>query len=347
MLTDAAIRKLPETAADRLIAAGGREGLYLRHRATGRKTWVVRRRVDGSWRVETLGDWPVLTALNARRRAATTEAAKASPLTFGQAAEQFYNETILPRYRGDPAKSMAYFTRDAKSLASRRLDAVKRSDIAALVRAKAATHPAAAGKLLALIKRLYRWALIAELVDSDPTSGLTPGALNLAGYEPRDRVLTDDELKALWKLPDEPYGRLLRFAVLTGCRIGEAIQFAPEQVVGDVWVIPMTKSGRAHTLPLAPAAAELAGAGWPRRKYESLMAAINTESCTWRPHDLRRTAATRMRDAGVSIEVIEAVLNHAPPRLIKTYQRPNMLPAMREALMTLQAVIDPVVKAKS
>ena len=347
MLTDAAIRKLPATAADRLIAAGGREGLYLRHRATGRKTWVVRRRVDGAWRVETLGDWPVLTALNARRKAATTEPAKASPLTFGQAAEQFYNEMILPRYRGEAHKVLAYFVRDAKTLSPRRLDAVKRADVAALVRAKATTHPAAAGKLLVLIKRLYQWALIAELVQTDPTTGLTPGALHLATAEPRDRVLSDEEIRAVWTLPDVPYGRLLRFALLTGARIGEAIQFDPDQVVGDVWVIPMTKNGKAHTLPLAPTAAALCAAGWPRRKYESAMSAINAEGFTWRPHDLRRTAATRMRDAGVSVEVIEAVLNHAPPRLIKTYQRPNMLPAMREALATLQAVIDAVVKAKT
>lgn len=348
-LTDADIRKLPIPERDVLITAGGpRDGLYLRHRASGKKVWIVRRRVAGAWRVKTLGDWPALTALNARRQASSIELRKASPETFGEAAKTFYAEVIEPRYRSAPQETLAYFTRDCKGLTTRRLDKVTRADLVRIIRAKAAGDddtpgaPNAAVKLLVLLKQFFRWALVAELLEQDPTAGLTAKVLNLPAYEPRERVLADDEIKALWKMPDEPYGRLLRFALLTACRIGEAIKFDDEQVVGDVWTIPETKNGRPHAVPLAPAAAALATAGWPARKYESLHSYFVAHGYGWRPHDLRRTAATRMRDAGVSVEVIEAVLNHAPPRLVRVYQRPNMVPAMREALGKLQAEVERV-----
>lgn len=343
MLTDATIRKLPATRADRLIAAGDRSGLYLRVRATGRKTWVIRRRVAGAWHVETLGDWPALTALNARRRAGAAPVPRAA-LTVRDAIGDFYRTVIEASYR-EPAAMLPYLQRDLKPLHGRRLDAVTRGDLAELIRAKAAATPNAGAKLLAVTKGLYRWALVGGLVEVDPTVGLTAKTLRMAAPEPRERVLSDDELRDLFALPEEPYGRLLVFALLTATRIGEAIAFEPGQLRGTVWTIPETKNGRPHSLPLSPAAWALATAGWPKRSYEGLHAYFRLKGIPWRPHDLRRTAATRMREAGVSVEVVEAVLNHAPPRLLRTYQRPDMMPAMREALHRLQTAVAAAVGA--
>ena len=123
-------------------------------------------------------------------------------------------------------------------------------------------------------------------------------ALKIPAQQPRERKLSDDELRALWAMP-EPYGRLLRFALLTGGRIGEAMQFEPEQLVGDLWTIAMTKNGRPHTVPLCPAAAALAKEGWPKRTYEALWSHLVARGIQWRPHDLRRTAATRCPRAKV------------------------------------------------
>ena len=309
MLTDAQIKRLPRPDRDQLMPAGNRDGLYLRVRAaTGRKTFVLRRRLNGAWRVETLGDWPKLTLLNARRRASTAPVAIAAAETFEAAAKRFYEDVIEPRYRNAPEETGAYFTRDCSAIAKRRLDRITRADLAAVVRDKARRAPNAAGKLLVLLKQFYRWALIGELIDADPTSGLTAKGLNLPGYTARERTLTDDELRALWSLPDEPYGRLLRFTLLTACRVGESIKLDPSQVVGDVWTIPITKNGKPHILPLTTTASTLAAAGWPPRIYKSLHAYLVARKTAWNPHDLRRSAATRMRDAGAPIEAIEVVL---------------------------------------
>lgn len=52
----------------------------------------------------------------------------------------------------------------------------------------------------------------------------------------------------------------------------------------------------------------------------------------WTPHDLRRTGATLMGELGVRVEVIEKCLNHTEQdRLIRTYQRQELRPQMKEA----------------
>ena len=342
MLTDALIRKLPDPDKDRLIPAGTRDGLYLRLRATGKRTWVTRRRVDGAWRVETLGDWPVLTALNARRNASVAETRLAAVVTFGDAVEDFYEQAIEPTYRSSPLETKAYLVRDCASLLTRRLDRVTQADVVKLIRAKTAEAPNAAAKMLAIVKQFFAWCLLGGLIAVNPVAGLTAKALKIPAQQPRERKLSDDELRALWAMP-EPYGCLLRFALLTGGRIGEAIKFEPDQVEGDRWTIELTKNGKPHTVPLSATAAALADAGWPTRSYEALWSHLVSRGIQWRPHDLRRTAATRMREAGVSVEAIEAVLNHTPPKLLRTYQQPDMLPAMRDALVRLDAAIARVV----
>lgn len=345
MLTDAQIRKLPTPEKDQLVPAGDRSGLYLRIRSTGRRTWVTRRRVGGAWRVETLGDWPAMTALNARRVAHTAEPRQAAALTFGQAVENFYREAIEPRYRSKPEETKAYLVRDCARLHSVRLDRVTRADVVAVVRAKATTAPNAAAKLLAIVRQFFSWCLLGELIENDPTAGLTGRALLIPAQRPRERKLTDAEIRALWAMPAEPYGRLLRFCLLTACRIGEAIQLEPGQIVDGVWTIPETKNGRPHTVPLVATAQALAADGWPRRSYEAVHSYFTSNDIPWRPHDLRRTAATRMRAAGVPSDAIEAVLNHTPTRLLRHYQQPDMLPAMQGALQSLEAAVLAAVRA--
>ncbi len=339
MLTDAQIKKLATPERDALIPAGDRSGLYLRVRATGRRTWVTRRRLNGAWRVDTLGDWPKLTALNARRMASTAEPRQAAVITFGRAVEDFYREDIAPRYRSKPLETKAYLVRDCAKLHPLRLDRVTRADVVNVIRTKATTAPNAAAKLLAIVRQFFNWCLLGGLIQQDPAAGLTGRALKLPPQQPRERKLSDDEIRALWAMPAEPYGRLLCFCLLTGCRIGEAIAFEPGQVVGDLWTIPLTKNGRPHTVPLSPAAQALAREGWPARSYEAVYSYFTLKAIGWRPHDLRRTAATRMRAAGVPSDAIESVLNHTPPKLIRHYQQPDMIPAMRDALATLEKTV--------
>ena len=52
----------------------------------------------------------------------------------------------------------------------------------------------------------------------------------------------------------------------------------------------------------------------------------------WRLHDLRRTVRTGLGKLGVQPHVAEAVLNHLPPKLIRTYDRNTYAAEKRDAL---------------
>src|SRR5262249_52908513 len=142
---------------------------------------------------------------------------------------------------------------------------------------------------------------------------------------------TDKELATLWNsLPDNDYGRIVRLLILTGCRRDEIGSLRWSEIDRDARLIALpgerTKNGRIHDVPLSKAALEIIDAtprrvdrdfvfgegkggfsGWSKAK-----AALDTQLNLkpWRLHDLRRTASTRMADAGVQPHIIEAVLNH-------------------------------------
>lgn len=61
----------------------------------------------------------------------------------------------------------------------------------------------------------------------------------------------------------------------------------------------------------------------------------------WTPHDLRRTAATMMREAlGVSSDVVERCLNHKPQGIVAVYQRGELLADRRAAFDAWGAEIE-------
>jgi hypothetical protein len=70
--------------------------------------------------------------------------------------------------------------------------------------------------------------------------------------------------------------------------------------------------------------------GWSKSKAELDKAAKLKEP--WTLHDLRRTVRTGLGKLGVQPHVAEAVLNHLPPKLIRTYDRNTYEAEKRDAL---------------
>jgi len=52
----------------------------------------------------------------------------------------------------------------------------------------------------------------------------------------------------------------------------------------------------------------------------------------WTLHDLRRTVRTGLGQIGIQPHIAEAVLNHIPPKLIRTYDRNKYESEKRKAL---------------
>lgn len=52
----------------------------------------------------------------------------------------------------------------------------------------------------------------------------------------------------------------------------------------------------------------------------------------WAPHTLRKTADTHMHELGIAPYIVEAILNHSPGKLARTYNRYDWLKEKRDAL---------------
>lgn len=338
--SDAAIGKLPPVTREALMPFGG--SLYLKRRPNGRMSWVLRTRIGGAWQVRQLGDWPTVGLHLARQRAEDGRIDLKPTLpdnTVAHALATFKREYIGTRYRTDEAakESGAMLDKALIDVKSRALASLRRLDLTTAVQ-RLGDRPNTATKTLALLKQFSGWCVARGLMDADPLGGVTAKHLGMQPYTPRERVLSVDELRALWRR-DDPDARVLKFCALTACRIGEALQWDALQMDGDRWTIPETKNGLSHTLPLTPEALELVPLPQPRPVYVSMVQRMKTAGLTWRPHDVRRTAATLMRAAGVPIHDIEATLNHSPPKLIRVYQRHDPIEEKRDALQKLAGVI--------
>ena len=86
----------------------------------------------------------------------------------------------------------------------------------------------------------------------------------------RDRVLTDHELRAVWKAAEDigyPFGAAIQLLILTGQRRSEVLEaeWSEIDLSGRLWTVPRerSKTDSAHLVPLSDAAADLLS-GLPR-----------------------------------------------------------------------------------
>ncbi len=165
-----------------------------------------------------------------------------------------------------------------------------------------------------------------------------------------------------------PVAALAVFAILaTACRPGElALATWPSVDLRQrIWKIPAadSKIGIERRVPLSPFAAALfevlkeIAAGEPRvlpmgraalsRLVKDRQRAETRRSgkrahndgllldAPWTLHDLRRTSATLLGEAGVAPSTIELTLGHLPSRLVQTYQRADRTDEQRAAFELL------------
>jgi integrase len=223
-----------------------------------------------------------------------------------------------------------YLMGHLKPLHQMRVDQIQRRDIASQLSSIAEHHGAVtADRARSALSAFFAWTIAEGLADSNPVIGTTKYA------EPpsRDRVLTEGELAAVWSaLPDNDYGHVLKLLVLTACRADEIAWLRWSEIdLGERKIsLPAerTKNKRPHLVPLSATTIDIIKniprradrdlvfgrgdggfQGWSKCKAE-LDAKLNIPD--WVIHDIRRTVATRMAEAPVSIQphIIEAVLNH-------------------------------------
>ncbi|MGO9392502.1 tyrosine-type recombinase/integrase, partial [Rhodoblastus sp.] len=114
---------------------------------------------------------------------------------------------------------------------------------------------AMAARTAAYGRACYQWAVKRGSITANPFANLP-----LAAVEKRERVLTDQELRAVWLATAGPgsFNAIVRMLMLTGQRREEVAGMTWVEVAPDLstWTIPASraKNGVAHVVPLNPQA---------------------------------------------------------------------------------------------
>jgi integrase len=145
------------------------------------------------------------------------------------------------------------------ALGARQIDEVKRSEINRLLDNIEDDHGSRVASLtLAYLRRLMNWhAARSDDFRSPIVRGMGRGVTTK-----RDRVLTDDELRAFWKASEaweHPFSRLLRFILLTATRRQEAAGMTWSELKQGIWTVPAAryKTKLDFEVPLSGAAWEV------------------------------------------------------------------------------------------
>ena len=255
------------------------------------------------------------------------------------------------------------------------IDDTTKNDIPDLEKTNPGASPARGRKMHAALSGLFRWLQRRRRIAANPATGVWhPGA-----PASRDRILKDDEIPLFWTACETlkpPYGQLLRFLLLTGCRRDEASKIQHGEIDDQgVLVIPKerAKNHLEHEVPLPQLALDLIN-GLPRIErcdlvfgdarnrapgdFSRVKLTLDAEMKrlaghtipAWRIHDLRRSCASGMQALGIRHEVIERCLNHVSGSfsgVAGTYQRDKLMPERREALQRWAAHVKSLVSDRT
>jgi len=219
-----------------------------------------------------------------------------------------------------------------KALHGTAIDKVTRRDVASRLVAITREHgPVVASAARAKLMAFFAWAMQMGLL---PEMAANPVAHTPEPKRngPRERVLSDQELAALWHAcEDDDYGRIIKLATLLGARRAEigGMTWSELDLEGGTWVLApsRSKNREAHTLPLLPMVRAIVES-IPRMATRDLLFGLHSERGftnwdegkaaldqrsgvrEWRPHDIRRTVNTKLNDLGVAPHIVEEILGH-------------------------------------
>ena len=253
-------------------------------------------------------------------------------------------------------------------LGSCAINEIRRSDVVKLLdKIEDGNGPVMADRALATVRKVMNW----HASRSDEfRSPIVRGMARTKGKDrARARVLTDDELRAVWKaaaaMPG-PFGAFVQFLLLTAARRAEAAAMTRKELKGADWTLPAARNKVKVDLirPLSPAAQDvlaklprigkagyvftttgrsgLGGFSKFKRKLDKLSGVAG-----WTLHDLRRTARSLMSRAGVPSDHAERCLGHVIGGVRGVYDRHEFHDEKKRAYEALAAQIDRIVNPQA
>lgn len=374
-LTEAVLRRELPDKGQRDLADEKIEGLTIRGNKT-RASWVARYKDNGKRKKHKLGTYPSVSLADARDAAAIffgelAKGHKPEPkqkvITLREAltlAESYRRSEVRGRTDEEKQKrlanvkkSMGVLWYNLQPLMGRNVRTITKAEFLLLTDKIRNTRAPTANNLLRTARPIWRWF---------EERGLAPDILRnvrVKQAEQRHRFLSLEEVRAVYTAAAKmhyPFGHMFRCLVLTGMRLTEVAALRKSEVDLDagLWTLPpvRSKNSLGFVIPLAPETVDIlrwcaeihpnsdffftirgknyaTGSGPAKKELNELCGFDD-----WVTHDLRRTLATHLGDAGRSPSEVDRMLNHVGAAtntpLMQNYNRSQMLDTRRD--MALQ-----------
>ncbi len=350
------------------------QGLCICVTSSDKKTFFVYRKINGRPERIKLERYPGMSIEQARGKASEINASIAKgenpaqirragkeELTLGELFENYlslYAKKHKSSWKEDERQFNCYLS-DWKK---RKLSSIRKIDIHKLHQKIGNTNGKyAANRLLALLSTLFNQANELDLCDKKENP-----AANVKKFEEksRERFLQADELPRFFSALAEEENECARdyilLSLLTGARKSNVLAMRWDQLNLEVglWIIPKTKNGDSHTIPVVAQALEILknrhankvsewvfpGGGKsghledPKKAWQRILK--RAEINDLRIHDLRRSLGSWQASTGASLAIIGKTLAHRNVSTTAIYARLNIDPVRDAMNKATQAMWD-------
>jgi integrase len=341
----------------------GIKGLALRVATGGRKAWnyLFTSPKDGKRARLTLGTYPATSLATARTKALEAKghveagkdprdvfaAQEAAAVTVKGIVESYLAKHARPNLRTAKAIERRLTKNVVPVIGSVKIAELHRRDVNRVVDPVLARNkPIEASRVFEDLRAVLRWAVKRGDLDFNPMEGMSKPR----GSSPKERVLSDDEMRTLWTglastLPRRKTCQwIIKLLLVTGQRVGEVAGMRRDELDFEArtWSLPgaRTKNGHPHLVPLSDMAVEIieealadadararkrlddpealsifvfpwdGGALTPHAVAQAVGRRAQLGMPAWTAHDLRRTVLTQMGKLGIPPLVRGHVANH-------------------------------------
>lgn len=388
--TDISIKALKPKDKQYELFEKGSMGFHIRVTPRGVKTFAYRYSFHGKAKRMTIGHYPAMSLKDAK----TASSEAHNQVLSGQdpmAAQKAQNEknrkaptlqelidVYIKNYSSKRNKTWEqreyYFNHYLPDeMRQRKAKDIQRWEIFTLLEEiNNKGRGATSNMLRVFLKVLFDYAVERSVIEASPLWGIK----KMHKPKGRERFLNEDEIKYYWnELPkvincSKVIELTLKTMLATGQRSGEVRNMKTSDLDFEnlIWIIPETKNGKEHRVPLSPLAVDLIREAYQlHKKYEFIfnspiypysemdrqaLARVIANFCNkgniekFTPHDLRRTFTTHCISNGLRRDWVKYALNHSEGDVTAIYDRHQYDAEKRTVLDTWANILLDIVNSE-